>query len=90
MSWDPPPREWFKHNFDIFVQGNKVGTCFAVRNDIVVLISGGNILIDQISVPKAEIRGLWEALIWLIERIFGCRIVLEGDAHDILTVFVLH
>lgn len=34
VSWDPPPRAWFKVNFDGSMQGNKARASFVVRNDI--------------------------------------------------------
>lgn len=32
MSCDPRPREWFKANLDMSMQGNKVGSGFEVRD----------------------------------------------------------
>lgn len=34
MSWDPPPRGWFKVNIDDSMQDNNIGARFVVRNDI--------------------------------------------------------
>lgn len=57
-----------------------------VRNDIGELIGVGSIPIVYITVLNAEIRGFWEALIWIVESTLGCHIVFEGDVLDVLEV----
>lgn len=69
------------------MQDNKVGADFVVSNDIGGLVDPGTIPIVCSSVLDAEILGLWKALVWVVEKIPGNRIELEGDTLSILAQF---
>lgn len=39
-------------------------------------------------VLEAEITGPWKAMVWIFETILRQRIVLKGDARDVITLFL--
>lgn len=39
-------------------------------------------------VHEAKIRELWKAIVWAVDNILERRFVLDGDAYDILTLFM--
>lgn len=66
----------------------KVGAGFVTRIDVGVLIETWCFPVVTNSVPEAEIRDFWEALVWTSVAIPKQQIVLEGDAQEILTTFL--
>lgn len=79
VSWNPLCRDWFRLNFDRSMHGNKVRAGSTVRDSIRALIGADSIPVVSSLVPDIEIRGLWEGLIWIIKKIFGHLIVLQGN-----------
>ena len=84
ISWEPPPPNFLKVNFDDSVIGSSSGAAFVIRGpDSRLVATAGSHLFDS-SVLEAELRAIWVGIAIARGTHQADRLVLEGDSSTVV------
>lgn len=90
VRWISSPYEYHKLSSDGSVGegGSSVRSGFIIENWMAKIVATGHTHWNEVSVPEAELRGLWEGVVCAVRKCEISNLTIEGDSQPMVASIV--